>query len=469
MGLIKSRALSRLKSLRIASQLVFLALFVFIFLRSLDPFSIVQNFFLRFDPLIFLTHLETGSLTLAGIILLLLITLLVGRFFCGWVCPMGTLIDVSDLLLSWIRKRLPFNLNPLNRGRNRRLGAKALIRTPPALFLLGAVLVTVFFAPPILQFLHPNVWIVRIFSLNPLGIGFMIFVLVSSVIGRRFWCIYLCPLGALYGFLSRFSLYRLEISRCSRCGKCTLCPMGAADYQEKEILQSQCTLCFDYEAGCPVEGFSFTNRLRAPVQESRRRFLETSVSLAGGALAGGILSIPWGEKNMSSLLRPPGVVDETQFVERCLRCLQCVRSCPNRIIQVTGGSAGLGSLFTPHIEFARYGCDYYCQVCQTVCPNYAIPLQSLENKQKTPIGKAVIDTDDCVVYKDGTNCLVCEEFCPVPEKAIQTKEEMVWKDGKLVPLKHPFVVESRCIGCGICQVNCPASPIAITVRKNPRI
>ncbi len=469
MGLIKSRALARLKYLRIATQVAFLALFVIIFIRSLDPFSLIQNLFLRFDPLIFLTHLTPDALTLGGIILLLLVAVLVGRFFCGWVCPMGTLIDVSDLLLSRIRKRLPFNLNPSNRERNGRLVAKTLIRTPPALFLLGAVLLTVFFAPPVLQFLHPNVWIVRIFALNPLGIGFLIFILLSSAISRRLWCIYLCPLGALYGFISRFSLFRLEISRCSRCGKCDQCPMGATDYQEKEVLQSQCTLCFDYEADCPVEGFSFSNRLRAPVQESRRWFLKTSVSLAGGALAGGILSIPSGQKEMSSLLRPPGVVNETQFVERCLRCLQCVRSCPNRIIQVTGGSAGFGSLFTPHIEFDRYGCDYYCQVCQTVCPNYAIPLQSLENKQKTPIGKAVIDTDACVVYKDGTNCLVCEEFCPVPEKAIQIREELVLKDGKLVSLKYPVMVDSRCNGCGICQVNCPSTPIAIKVRKNHRI
>ena len=86
---------------------------------------------------------------------------------------------------------------------------------------------------------------------------------------------------------------------------------------------------------------------------------------------------------------------EEKFLLRCLRCLQCVRSCPNEIIKVTGMTAGIESLFTPHLEFNSQGCDYYCQVCQIVCPNSAIPLQTLARKQKTCIGRAVIDERRC--------------------------------------------------------------------------
>jgi ferredoxin len=113
------------------------------------------------------------------------------------------------------------------------------------------------------------------------------------------------------------------------------------------------------------------------------------------------------------------VVDEVRFVENCLRCLQCVRSCPNQIIKITGAAHGFASLYTPHLEFRPYGCDYFCQVCQQVCPNKAIPLQTLAEKQTTPIGEARIDEKVCVVFKDKVNCLVCEEVCPVPEKAIR--------------------------------------------------
>ena len=168
----------------------------------------------------------------------------------------------------------------------------------------------------------------------------------------------------------------------------------------------------------------------------------------------------------TTLLRPPGVVDEAQFIERCLRCLQCVQSCPNEIIRITGPRAGLASLMTPHLEFGEYGCDYLCQVCQKVCPNFAIPLQTLEEKQATPIGKAKISEDDCVVFRDKLNCLVCEEVCPVPGKAITIRQETVLKDGERIVLRYPEMDDAKCIGCGICEAGCPATPIAIVVKKS---
>lgn len=119
-------------------------------------------------------------------------------------------------------------------------------------------------------------------------------------------------------------------------------------------------------------------------------------------------------------------------------------------------TAGIESLFTPHLEFNSLGCDYYCQVCQIVCPNSAIPLQTLAWKQKTHIGRAVINERRCVVYAEKLNCIVCEEMCPVPEKAI-----IIRKTGELM---YPLVV-SRCIGCGICEAYCPAAPKGITVQK----
>ena len=121
-------------------------------------------------------------------------------------------------------------------------------------------------------------------------------------------------------------------------------------------------------------------------------------------------------------LRPPGVSDEARFVEKCLRCFQCVRSCPNKIIKITGFESGLNNLFTPHLEFHEFGCDYNCQVCQLACPNFAIPLQTLREKQSAKIGLASIDEKLCVVFARDTNCLVCEEFCPVTDKAIKIRK-----------------------------------------------
>jgi Pyruvate/2-oxoacid:ferredoxin oxidoreductase delta subunit len=166
----------------------------------------------------------------------------------------------------------------------------------------------------------------------------------------------------------------------------------------------------------------------------------------------------------TALLRPPGVTDEAGFLQRCIRCLHCVQSCPTQIIRATGLEAGATSLFTPSLTFEKQGCDYRCQVCQLVCPNAAIPLQRLEEKQKSVIGLASIDETACVVFTESKQCLVCEELCPIPEKAIIFETRPATRRAGLT-LRYPVVVRSRCIGCGICQAFCPAAPVAITVHK----
>jgi polyferredoxin len=471
---MRSGILKIVKILRILSQALFFGLFLFVFIRSLDPFSAVENPFLRFDPLIFLTNPAANLLVAIVAAALLILAILLGRVFCGWLCPLGSLIEALDFILSPLRRRNPLALRRFPKR-------KVLIRYPVSVLLLGAVLLTVFTEAPVLQFLHPNVWIIRIASLTTFGLAFLGLLLLFSLFARRLWCTYLCPLGALYGLLARIPLFRLRISACNSCGRCDRCPTEAAYYGEREIMAHQCLVCFDFEAGCPTQGFRFSlpgavvpgaaravspsafRRAAAPPSPSRRSFLKNCVQLVCGLAVGGLLSgIGFLHRRITNLLRPPGVVDEARFVENCLRCLQCVRSCPNQIIKTTGSEHGLASLYTPHLEFGPYGCDYFCQVCQQVCPNRAIPLQSLEQKQSTPIGVARIDETLCVVYKDKFNCLVCEEVCPVPDKAIRY-EVTAERNEEGEPLREPKMVPERCIGCGICEARCPAETVAIRV------
>ena len=466
-----------LKKLRIASQAIFLGVFIFIFLRSLDPFLHTENPFLKFDLLIFLTHLRISLRYILPIAALLILTIVIGRFFCGWVCPLGAVIELLDYILRPIRKR-----NPL--GKYVQSFETNLSDIPPSWLLLGAVVVTVFFTPPVLQYLHPNIWIIRIFSLSNMGLVFLGILVLFSLHSRRTWCTMLCPLGALYGILGSRSLFKLSISRCSRCGRCDACPMKAAHYEEKRIAGHQCILCFDYEASCPVHGFHYgrTKEKRSELPDlSRRRFLKQGGLMAGGIAAGALLSVVdrppiiegsntqlFQEQVHTDLIRPPGVTaisNESEFIQRCLRCFQCVRSCPNGIIDITGTGHGFDSLFTPSVTFEQYGCDYNCQVCQLVCPNYAIPLQTLQDKQKSVMGNAFIDERHCVVFARDTNCLVCEEVCPVPEKAIKIRTAYKTVDGEPMELRYPVMDLDLCIGCGICQALCPAEPKAIVVHR----
>jgi polyferredoxin len=504
---VTAAAARRLKTLRIASQAVFGALFLLTYLASLDPFARVVNLFLRSDPLVFLTHLVVQPLPFALMLALLALALLAGRAFCGWICPLGGLIDLLDLAVGPVRRLL-------QRGawrHDRRAGvaprgfARALTALPPSIFLLGLLVPSLFLAPPVLQALHPNVWSVRIVSLSPVGLAFAAALLLAGLAGRRLWCRYLCPLGALYGLLARLAPLRLRIRSCSACGRCDGCPMGAADPAAGRVLAHQCILCFDYEHRCPTQGFVFGRQAAAhaatgdatvdmhgargaraaalaaaaaaPAQPGRREFLRQTAAAAAGAVVAA--AVGFGQRAPTTrLLRPPGVVNEPQFLERCLRCLQCVRSCPNGIIKITGPRsgasgpaalaplaplAGLESLLTPHLEFGEYGCDYLCQVCQQVCPNFAIPLQTLADKQSAVIGRAVLAERDCVVFRDRTNCLVCEEVCPVPGKAIGIREGDATAAGE--KLRYPVVDTARCIGCGICEAACPSTPLAIRVTR----
>jgi Pyruvate/2-oxoacid:ferredoxin oxidoreductase delta subunit len=80
----------------------------------------------------------------------------------------------------------------------------------------------------------------------------------------------------------------------------------------------------------------------------------------------------------------------------------------------------------------------------------------VEVKKKAVIGLAVVDKNCCLPHAKKMNCMVCEEHCPIPDKAIRF-ESVSEKgyDGKEIALKKPYVVESLCNGCGICEYVCP--------------
>ena len=68
------------------------------------------------------------------------------------------------------------------------------------------------------------------------------------------------------------------------------------------------------------------------------------------------------------------------------------------------------------------------------------------------------DQNRCIPWADYRDCIVCEEMCPVPDKAIKLERvEVRNTDGVLVTVQRPHVIRERCIGCGICEYKCPAN------------
>jgi formate hydrogenlyase subunit 6/NADH:ubiquinone oxidoreductase subunit I len=113
--------------------------------------------------------------------------------------------------------------------------------------------------------------------------------------------------------------------------------------------------------------------------------------------------------------------------------------------------SGLDGVWTPEMDNITGYCEYSCNACGKVCPTQAIKALSMEEKIRQKIGNAVIVKEKCVPWKDGIECLVCEEHCPVPDKAIKFVKEII--NGAEVDV--PVVDFHLCIGCGICENKCP--------------
>jgi polyferredoxin len=507
--------------LRLSRKLVQLLFFAFALVllfsaqrgRPLFPWADV---FFRFDPLaglagmigarVWIPQLGWGLLTLA-------LTLLLGRVWCGWVCPMGTLLDwvrLPGARLGEARQRAG-RISPRWRQAKTLLLAAALVSAllgslsllaldPLAIFTraFGGVLIPALdrAVTALETAIYPVTWLSPLVDwleellrgpvlpaephfTNGSGWIFLLLagILALNALAERFWCRYLCPLGGLLALFSRFALLRPVVGAgCKACGKCSrVCPMGAIQGGERyEVVPSECVMCLDCLADCPREDIGMRLTLPplpaageetlAPLP-SRRALLGTLALGAAGVLVG---EVGLGRvRSDAHLVRPPGAQDEAAFLARCLRCAQCIRVCPTGGLQPALLEAGLEAVWTPRLDSRLGACDYACTACGETCPSGAIPLLDLAQKRETVIGMAVIDRGLCLPWAYNTPCIVCEEMCPRPEKAVQLEvAEAVNAEGKTISLQRPYVVRERCIGCGICENQCPvASEAAIRVVK----
>ena len=483
--------------LRITSQVTCLAGFLWLFLqteyRGVDELPYPVSLLFRIDPLAaladFLAPGDFGWALLWPALLLLVLTAIVGRFFCGWICPLGATLDGLGKLVGRGQKRMSAPW--------RRMKYFLLISlTISALFgvqLFGLLDPLSIFLRTLTFSIYPvyNLFLNHFFDftydvniplLSPLAnasypffrdnlmafhqpffllatftFAFFALILLLEKVDRRFWCKYVCPLGALLGLCaSRSMLERSPDAVCNDCQLCgSECRSGAvesAGYRKQE-----CFLCLDCTDYCPSERVSF-RWTSAPVPAAgvdlTRRHVAGAVVC--GALVAPVVKItPEPIRYSSYLVRPPGAVEEEEFLRRCIRCGECMKVCIGSALHPAFMEAGASGLWTP-LLVARLGyCEYNCTLCGQVCPTGALRELKLEEKKKEVIGLAVIDKNRCLPFARGEECLVCEEHCPTGEKAIVFEHRDVLVNGKIKNLKFPKVIKKLCIGCGICETKCP--------------
>jgi ferredoxin len=239
----------------------------------------------------------------------------------------------------------------------------------------------------------------------------------------------------------------------------------------------ECIECFNCGSVCPPKAKSITYRWRwrpyhTGVDFSRRQFVLTSgISLVSlGLISAGIKD----KDALQKRIRPPGALAEDEFLDRCIRCLECVRICQSngRCLQPDSIHGSVLELWVPVAMMREGYCEYNCNLCGQVCPTEAILPLTLSEKQKTPMGLAYFNKNICIPFAENRDCIVCEEHCPTPEKAIQFEvRDITLPDGSRRRVKYPYVIRDLCIGCGICETKCPLpgeSGIFVTIENQKR-
>lgn len=483
------------------AQAAFFSLFVYLLIATARRGSapLPGDLFLRFDPLAALGAQLAGRavlLRLAPAVATFALAFIVGRMWCGWLCPLGSMLDVITprrrrrqadeppqalrsikyfLLFAIIAAALFGNLTLMVLDPITIIGRTIITSALPALNLaVTSAQIALYPIEPLQGVLNLVESTLRgsilaahqpFFELNVLLAAVFIAIVALNWVAPRFWCRYLCPLGALLALPARFALGRPRATgSCSRCGACAReCRSGAISTKHGlEIDVRECVMCMDCQTTCPEQTISFgRNTLPEPARgydpTRRQAFAALGVGVAGIAL---LRTEPSARRASPWLLRPPGA-RETDFLSTCIRCGACVKVCPTSALQPGSGSMGLEGVWSP-VLVPRLGfCDYSCNACGQVCPTGAIPALSLSEKRHQVLGVAYIDTNRCLPWADGRNCIVCEEMCPVSPKAIELNEEHVVNErGETVTVLRPHVLRDRCIGCGICEYQCPLSSTA---------
>jgi polyferredoxin len=515
---------SRLPLLRRISQIFFLLLFLALLIfTSLRPFPGTNNdahlsapvrLFFEWDPLVALANtLATHALYrgLVWTLVILIPTLFLGRFFCGWVCPMGTLQHfVGNMKSEAKRGKQRIESNRYKRWQTAKY----------AVLLAG--LVAAFFGSMAIGWLDPFSLLVRSLGLSILPafnyaagaalaplehnriaaiqsiggglhaiLGVLVLdfrqahftqglllsivflaILAASLRVTRFWCRALCPLGALLGALSRWSIFGLhkEAGTCDECLRCLLdCQGGDSPQSGVPWRKAECLLCMNCIGSCPHSTLQFRffrKEKEIPSPDLGRR--RTVTGLAAGAAIIPLMRANTGldKERDDRLLRPPGALDESDFLCRCIRCGECMKVCPNNALQPTLGEAGLAGLWTPTLVPRIGYCEPSCVLCSDVCPTGAIWQITPQEKgwvggagvRSLPVrlGTAFYDRGHCLPWAMATECIVCEEWCPVSPKAIYLEEaQVIDSAGKKKTVKQPYIDPSRCVGCGACEYACP--------------
>lgn len=485
---------SILKKTRVALGIICFLLTLILFLDLYEKFApetFGQILYLQIVPSL-LKFVQTLSLiTAGGFLIVIILTLLMGRFYCSTICPLGILQDIITFISKKAsRKRVFFKYkkgHPV--WRYSFLGIMVISLVGGFGFIVTwldpysiAGRFFSYLAEPIVNAINNSAATIAqkqdVYTLHHIKLYHASWLTLSvtiallAIIGTmawqrgRFFCNVICPVGTFLGLTSKASLLKVKFNsdNCTKCGKCaSVCKSECISIKTQTVDVSRCVTCFNCLDVCPDSALNYgfikptpLKKGETPTEETsnnRRKLLVTGMALLAGsrlyALKKNLLKES--QKNLElnkrdSFVAPPGAKSVTRFNSVCTACSLCVSACPTHVLQPSITQYGLTGFMQPFMDYETSFCNFDCHKCADVCPTGAILPLPLEEKQRTQLGKAVFVMHNCVVYTDETDCGACSEHCPT--KAVHM---VPYKNGLMIP----EVNQSICIGCGACEHPCP--------------
>ena len=422
------------------------------------------------------------AMNIVALVVLVALTLLVGRVYCSVICPLGVMQDV----ISWISGRRKKKKSRFSYSSEKRWLRYGILVVFVALLIAGLVPIAALIAPyssygrMVRSVVSPSLSPVAIVA----AVSFVV-VAILAWIGGRTYCNTVCPVGTVLGFFSRFALFRpmIDTSKCNNCKLCSKkCKASCIDAKNHRIDYSRCVACMDCIYTCkhgaislppgpsPKERGVDTPGGDKAGDEMRRKFLTLSATLAATSLIkaqekkvdGGLAAIEAKQKpNRNTPLVPPGAKSMRHFAQHCTACQLCVSECPNNVLRP---STNLETLMQPEMSYEDGYCRPECTRCSEVCPAGAIRPITVAEKSSTRIGHAVWIRKNCLPVADGVECGNCARHCPSGAILMVHMDANDDESPKI-----PVIDTERCIGCGACENLCPARPFsAIYVEGHER-
>jgi ferredoxin len=456
-----------------------------------DKEDVAAELFLSIDPLV---SLSTGIASRAWVwslvsaVIILAVCVFIPRGFCGYLCPLGTLIDLFDWVVGSRVKRFRVSGDGWWVHIKYYLLLGVLVSACFGVLLSGFVAAIPVITRGLLFVVAPfqngsaNGW----HQVPPLHLGHLlsivlfIGVLCLGLMRPRFWCKYVCPSGAVFslGNLLRVTERKVE-SSCIHCNKCVeICPFDAIkpDFTTRT---TDCTFCQTCGGVCPTQAITFVGRWATldlktvnepPTHETllgRRGFLSAGIGAASSVAAGvaaALTTESFGANpdapDSLRLVRPPGSVPERAFLQMCIRCGECFKACPSDVLQPLGFQQGLEGLWTPYVNADWAGCASSCNGCGQVCPTGAIRALPLEEKRHARMGLAFINVQTCLPHAGMEACQLCVDECTsAGYNAIEFTQVGTEVDDAGQPIEGtgflaPLMIDDKCVGCGLCQTRC---------------